>query len=157
MTTPSPISKCGCLTKQGHLWRNWKERWFVLEEHLLKYYKGQGADGTPPKELGELKGVITVTGCTVTSATPAEADGRKHCFKITPRQDLSKKIYLINASDDATRDSWIAAVSNNARSTGVRAAALVRAVARKALLASAATAPTLVPSRTPLARATTRT
>jgi len=54
--------------------------------------------------------VIQVQNCTVTTATPTEADGRQFCFKITP---VSRKIYLINASDEVTRDAWIDAVRNN--------------------------------------------
>jgi hypothetical protein len=38
----------------GHVWRSWKERWFVLDGHLLKYYKGSGADGTSVDTTGEL-------------------------------------------------------------------------------------------------------
>ena len=100
------VKKEGSLTKQGHIWKNWKERHFVLDLHLLKYYSRKEG-----RKQDELKGSIQISGCTVTIATPQEADGRQCCFKITP---ASKKIYLINASDEVTRDEWIAAVRNNA-------------------------------------------
>ena len=114
--------KEGYLTKQGHLWRNWRERWFVLDGHLLKYFKGGSSGGegsssargstSKPAELGELKGVIALQNCTVSAVPPNECDGRQHCFKITPQ---SRKIYLINAGSTESRDAWIAAVSNNSK------------------------------------------
>ena len=101
----------------GHIWKNWKERHFVLDKHLLKYYAQAKVPMAVSEDaasgelrLGDLKGVIQVQNCTVTTASPTEADGRQFCFKITP---VSRKIYLINASDEATRDAWIAAVRNN--------------------------------------------
>lgn len=95
----------------GHVWRSWKERWFVLDGHLLKYYKGSGADGTSVDTTGELKGVIALQGCQVTTCEPKEADGKQCCFKITP---ASRKVYIIKAPDVDTRDSWIEAVRVNA-------------------------------------------
>ena len=86
------VKKEGSLTKQGHIWKNWKERHFVLDLHLLKYYSRKEG-----RKQDELKGSIQISGCTVTIATPQEADGRQCCFKITP---ASKKIYLINANDE---------------------------------------------------------
>lgn len=38
--------KEGWLVKQGHLIKNWKRRWFVLEYPLLHYYKTP-EDSTP--------------------------------------------------------------------------------------------------------------
>jgi len=111
MAEGAAVSKSGLLTKQGHMFRNWKERWFVLDGHLLKYYKGSGADGTESTAQGELKGVIALQGCQVGPCEPKEADGKQNCFKITP---ASRKIFLIKASDAATRDSWIEAVRKNA-------------------------------------------
>ena len=35
----APGTKSGWLVKQGHVFRTWKKRWFVLEDQLLKYYK----------------------------------------------------------------------------------------------------------------------
>jgi hypothetical protein len=83
----------------------------VLDGHLLKYYKGSGADGTSVDTTGELKGVIALQGCQVTTCEPKEADGKQCCFKITP---ASRKVYIIKAPDVDTRDSWIEAVRVNA-------------------------------------------
>ena len=70
----------------GHVWRSWKERWFVLDGHLLKYYKGSGADGTSVDTTGELKGVIALQGCQVTTCEPKEADGKQCCFLLRRRR-----------------------------------------------------------------------
>lgn len=102
--------------RAGHIFKNWKERYFVLDNHLLKYYKGSGGGGggegrdAPPEKLGELKGVISLQNCTVSEVAPGDADGRPFTFKITPQ---NRKIYLINAGDEAGRDAWMAAVRNN--------------------------------------------
>ena len=83
-----------------------------MEGHLFKYYKGQGADGSSPSQLGELKGVIVLHACSVEPVEPKEADGKQFCFKITP---ASRKVYLIKATDAASRDSWIEAVRASAQ------------------------------------------
>jgi hypothetical protein len=37
--TQEPITMQGYLTKQGKVVKNWKRRWFVLQESRLFYYK----------------------------------------------------------------------------------------------------------------------
>mmetsp|Transcript_17668 Transcript_17668/g.35587 ORF Transcript_17668/g.35587 Transcript_17668/m.35587 type:complete len:499 (-) Transcript_17668:473-1969(-) len=111
---PTARSLSGTLTKQGHIFRTWKERWFVLEGHLLKYYKAEGADQASGN-LGELKGVVNLQNCSVDVADASSADGKLFCFKITP---MSNKIFLIKASDPTTRDKWIAAIRVNAQLGG---------------------------------------
>ena len=83
----------------------------MLDGHLLKYYKGSGADGTPETSTGDLKGVIALQGCQVAACEPKEASGNQNCFKITP---ASRKVYIIKAADATIRDSWIEAVRVNA-------------------------------------------
>jgi hypothetical protein len=34
--------KGGWLTKRGHVVKNWKRRWFVLNDDMLRYYKSPG-------------------------------------------------------------------------------------------------------------------
>ena len=34
------VKKEGSLTKQGHIWKNWKERHFVLDLHTGGYLEG---------------------------------------------------------------------------------------------------------------------
>lgn len=48
----------GFLSKEGHFFRSWKQRWFVLDQQALKYYE--------PKER-TFKGVIPLAGfvCTL--------------------------------------------------------------------------------------------
>ncbi len=38
--------KAGFLTKQGHKFKNWKRRWFVLRGRMLSYYR-KPTDVTP--------------------------------------------------------------------------------------------------------------
>ena len=101
----------------GHIFKNWRERWFVLEDHLLKYYKAEDlkSDGSVLSNLGELKGVIALQGCTVEAADATVAHGKQFCFKITP---MSHKIFLIEANDAATRDAWISAIRTNSQLGG---------------------------------------
>ena len=37
------LSKQGVITKQGHLFKTWKRRWAVLEQHTLSYYAAADA------------------------------------------------------------------------------------------------------------------
>lgn len=48
----------GSLRKQGHLVKNWKERWFRLDGQLLKYYKRK-SDTKPTGEKARLEAVCT--------------------------------------------------------------------------------------------------
>ena len=84
----------------------------MLDAHLLKYYSTSKDTQPNTSALGELKGVVSLPGCTVDASDPSNADGRPACFKITPK---SRKIYYINAKDAATRDEWIEAVRNNSQ------------------------------------------
>lgn len=45
------ILKTGSLTKRGHKIKSFKERWFVLNPHLISYYEGKSS-------AGKKKGVI---------------------------------------------------------------------------------------------------
>ena len=40
---PEYLSKQGVITKQGHLFKTWKRRWAVLEQHTLSYYAAADA------------------------------------------------------------------------------------------------------------------
>mmetsp|Transcript_7366 Transcript_7366/g.12380 ORF Transcript_7366/g.12380 Transcript_7366/m.12380 type:complete len:522 (+) Transcript_7366:80-1645(+) len=109
-TLATVATKSGWLVKQGHIFRTWKKRWFVLEGPLLKYFK-TGTDGpnnsSEPPTLSEMKGCITLLNCTVKSVSDSEADGRPFAFEISP---MSKKIFLICAPDEAARTAWVEAI-----------------------------------------------
>uniref|UniRef100_A0A7S0Q8E9 non-specific serine/threonine protein kinase n=1 Tax=Coccolithus braarudii TaxID=221442 RepID=A0A7S0Q8E9_9EUKA len=109
------MSKSGWLTKQGHIFKTWKKRWFVLEGEKLKYYKTDDRDqGSFPPTILEQKGTITLTNCGVANLAPSEADSRQHAFQISP---LSKKIFLICAENDSSRTEWMKAIEQNSQGT----------------------------------------
>jgi len=117
MAEPSSpyATKSGWLTKQGHIFRTWKKRWFVLEEQLLKYYKAadESTSTANPEKMGDsdMKGCISIQNCKVVTLPPADAAGRSFCFQLTP---VSGKIFLICAPDDEAREQWMAAIQVNA-------------------------------------------
>jgi len=117
MGDTSFASKTGWLTKQGHIFRTWKSRWFVLDKQLLKYYKSAdegtsaGASGEPQPQLSELKGCINLLNCKV-AAVNAPEETRPNCFRITP---MSNKIFLICAPDEAAREAWIEVIRENSK------------------------------------------
>jgi hypothetical protein len=82
----------GYLYKQGMLNRNWKKRWFVLQENSLKYWKSQEAAqrrGAAPV------GSILVAGLLVEpdvgSDVTQDQNGQRQlmCFAFTPAFDPS--------------------------------------------------------------------
>ena len=118
----APGTKSGWLVKQGHVFRTWKKRWFVLEDQLLKYYKvaepkdDAGSSDAAPV-LQELKGCISIQHCELAVAAADQADGRQFCFRLTP---ISRKIYLIMAPDEESRDAWMSAIAANSEAGGRR-------------------------------------
>eukprot|EP00824_Muranothrix_gubernata_P003037 TRINITY_DN1375_c0_g1_i3.p1 TRINITY_DN1375_c0_g1~~TRINITY_DN1375_c0_g1_i3.p1 ORF type:complete len:601 (+),score=125.03 TRINITY_DN1375_c0_g1_i3:100-1902(+) len=98
--------KQGYLTKQGGSWKTWKQRWFVLKDRLLVYYK-------TPQDT-EPTGVIPVKGCVVGETPDAK---KSHCFRI---QSPSRDFY-ITASSKADMEDWISAIF--AKSFGPKLAA----------------------------------
>ena len=120
----APGTKSGWLVKQGHVFRTWKKRWFVLEDQLLKYYKvaepkdDAGSSDAAPV-LQELKGCISIQHCELAVAAADQADGRQFCFRLTP---ISRKIYLIMAPDEESRDAWMSAIAANSKPAAAGAA-----------------------------------
>ena len=67
---PPPLMK-GWLRKQGHIVRNWKERYFVLDGGVLSYYV-ESCDSKQGPEYGKgLKGQVCVAGYKATCPAPA--------------------------------------------------------------------------------------
>ena len=69
------VLKKGYLTKEGHLRRNWKRRYFILQENIMRYYAS--------RETMHLK--VRMCNCVyVTTSvyrnTLAEANLSLHCF-----------------------------------------------------------------------------
>ena len=94
-------SKEGWLVKQGHLIKNWKRRWFVLEYPLLHYYRNPG-DATP-------RGTVNCEQVTLSETAGMERTGREHCFMV---HHPDRKIYFLQAEDEADMMSWVKAIRN---------------------------------------------
>jgi hypothetical protein len=80
-TKPRPPGRKGTIFKQGHLVKNWKSRFFILEKGVLTYY--ESSTTTPPYGKN-MKGFLNLNNCTVavektiiriSSAEPANEKG----------------------------------------------------------------------------------
>eukprot|EP00966_Prymnesium_polylepis_P272640 6299020-Prymnesium_polylepis.1 len=71
-------AKRGFLYKEGHRRKNWKWRWFLLDEGHLRYYEDESSL--------EPIASITVTGAEVVSCRNAR---RRHAFRLntSPQAD----------------------------------------------------------------------
>ena len=105
-------------TATGWLWKrgsgkgalglkNWKRRWFVLEYPLLHYYRNPG-DATP-------RGTVNCEQVTLSETAGMERTGREHCFMV---HHPARKIYFLQAEDEADMMSWVKA-SRNERKVGL--------------------------------------
>jgi len=83
--------KAGFLLKQGHVRKNWKKRWFVLQGDMLFYFKTK-EDPIPIS-------YIPLTDCVIT-----EIYARKNTLRI--EQAYDDKIYLITAQDLDEMNEW---------------------------------------------------
>ncbi|XP_071960370.1 pleckstrin-like [Antedon mediterranea] len=95
--------KEGFLVKKGHVRTNWRTRWFVLFPEELRYYK--------KKEDEAAAGVVILKGSSVISPVP-QYTKKTDVFQISSMagQDL-----LVQASGDAEREEWVAAISEAIR------------------------------------------
>ncbi|GAM21866.1 hypothetical protein SAMD00019534_050410 [Acytostelium subglobosum LB1] len=89
--------KEGELKKQGHIVKNWKKRWFVIQKDLLFYFK----DKSDPKPIG----VVPLRMCRVSES---KSIGKSHCFElVSPRID---KTFFIQCASADEMSGWIKAV-----------------------------------------------
>lgn len=93
--------KQGWLVKQGHLVKNWKRRWFVLEYPLLHYYKTP-EDPTP-------RGTINCEQVTLSETVAHERTGKDNCFMV---HHPERKVYFLQAEDETDMMSWVKAIRN---------------------------------------------
>jgi serine/threonine protein kinase len=95
----------GWLMKQGHVRRNWKERWFVLKGDRLYYFKNTDQHaGTP-------RGIIPLGHCLVEEDTSVR---KQFCFKLTPRKTQLLPFFIYAYSDAEYRD-WLRALRARSR------------------------------------------
>ena len=104
----------GFLLKQSEHVKQWRRRWFKLDEQLLFYFKTTdrldlkaGLGDVQIREAEALrKGMLKVGGCiplqncTVARVPPEGASGRHFCFMLTPAEGAStQKSFLMCATD----------------------------------------------------------
>jgi len=95
-----PAKKIGMIFKQGHMVKNWKNRFFVLEEGTLNYY--ENAQMKDKKGDLSLKGtVVSVEKSIVKLTSESAANDKGHT-------DLVLEIKYPNE-----RDEWVKAIQNH--------------------------------------------
>jgi len=93
----SRTDKEGELKKQGHVVKNWKVRWFVLQNDKLAYYKKKG----DPKPAG----VISLEGSKVKVDT--KVTKKSNCFEILTGIN---KVFYIQAVSKSEMEEWMSAI-----------------------------------------------
>ena len=90
----------GYLWKEGHQRKNWKKRWFLLDEGHLRYYE--------KKSSLEPIASITVTGAEVVSV---QRPRRRHAFRLntSPQEDGHSK-YILAGETEKDSLEWIKAL-----------------------------------------------
>ncbi|KAH7832081.1 putative connector enhancer of kinase suppressor of Ras 2 [Monocercomonoides exilis] len=93
-TTPGITE--GWLTKQGHIRKNWKRRWFVLRGTTLYYYA--------KKEDKKEKGFIQLPGYIMENAN--DVTGKLHSFHLLNPSNPKKKQFYIHADNALDLQGW---------------------------------------------------
>ena len=95
----SPMHVEGWMAKEGHIFKTWKNRWFVLDGRTIAYFSKEGAK--------QPKGIINMADGT--DLIVEERYPRPFCFTIlTPA-----KRYVLQTADDDEMAEWIEAIQNN--------------------------------------------
>lgn len=92
----SEIIKEGWLTKEGHIVKSWKVRWFILSKDTLLYFK-------TIKNLRKPLGTIKMAHAEL------QEDEKKHTFAILDKS--CNKKFRITAKNEEEKQAWIEAVS----------------------------------------------
>jgi len=92
--------KQGELTKQGHIVKNWKVRWFVKKNSELFYFKTK--DSTVPIST------INLVKCTVSRVLGDSQ--HPFCFELVSPQN--NKSFLIATKTEQELDEWLTALKN---------------------------------------------
>jgi len=90
-------TKSGELSKRGHVVKNWKTRWFILQEKKLFYFKKK-SDNKPA-------GVVDLKMCQVNPS-----DKKPFCFEINDTQ--TNKVYPIAAPNQKEMQEWTTAIKD---------------------------------------------
>lgn len=100
MDTGNPYYE-GHLTKQGHLVKNWKRRWCILQNYKLGYFK--------TKEDDQAAGMIPLAGCIIRDIS--EKTGKKFCFEIRTKE----RSWAMYADSQAEYDNWTKKIAQAAK------------------------------------------
>ncbi|CAH0474914.1 unnamed protein product [Peronospora belbahrii] len=92
--TPTEIKCEGYLTKRGHLFTNWKTRYFTLRGNVLEYYSSE--------EKGKKYGAVTVEKVATWS-------GEAHGFMFYTTKQIP---YYVYASSESERSRWLRALKD---------------------------------------------
>lgn len=90
---PLAVTKQGWATKQGAFVKNWKRRWFELNNSTLCYY-------VAPQ--GKKKGEVNILECEI-SLHDGTYDGYSHVFQVTHL----KRTFFISADSGIDKISWV--------------------------------------------------
>ncbi len=87
---PASVTKEGWLIKQGHVVKNWKQRWFVLANSELSYFK--------TKDDSKAAGVIDL------AAAEVRVSGlREHCMEL----NTPEKVFYISTGGKKELYEWM--------------------------------------------------
>ena len=87
-------SKEGFLTKQGHIFKTWRTRWFVLQRNELKYFK-QKFSKLPIRTLD-------LNNCRECCQDFSQKD--KSCVI---RLDMGSRVFLLYSVSEPDMEDWI--------------------------------------------------
>ena len=95
----------GKLHIQGHVFKKWKPRYFVLEKKKVKYYADE--------QMGLVNGEYALERETQIYDVPGESEGRKHLFYLCGKNPTSDTdILFVSANSEKDKREWIEALSD---------------------------------------------
>eukprot|EP01098_Paradermamoeba_levis_P011491 TRINITY_DN4931_c0_g1_i6.p1 TRINITY_DN4931_c0_g1~~TRINITY_DN4931_c0_g1_i6.p1 ORF type:complete len:486 (+),score=143.56 TRINITY_DN4931_c0_g1_i6:131-1588(+) len=94
----SKPEKSGLLTKQGHIRKNWKVRWFVLQKDKLFYFKSK-LDSKPID-------VVPLKGC---EAAETNKVGKPFCIQLSAPEN--NKTFFIQCGSRNEVEDWVNALN----------------------------------------------
>ncbi|KAL6074984.1 phosphatidylinositol-3,4,5-trisphosphate binding [Balamuthia mandrillaris] len=93
------VTKKGFLGKRGEVVKTWNQRWIVLKDNLLIYFKSP-SDPLP-------KGEIEIQNSFVRTCEAKPGEGPSYSFELSTS---GKKTIFFSAPDEATMKSWMDAI-----------------------------------------------
>jgi len=105
----SKPDKQGELKKQGHVVKNWKSRWFVIQNDMMFYFKSRS-------ELLKPKGCIPLRSATTKESLKTS---KQFCFEIVaPRIN---KTFFIQCNSSKELKDWLSAIESASEYSSVSA------------------------------------